>query len=384
MFDWLSDLFTSSNVNPNVDAAPAGWADGGADFVDTGFSPDYGGWLGNGVDFSGFTGTPRGYDAWDVGQGVDFSGFTGTPSGYNSWDLGQGVTYGPQTGGYNYMNSDFYGPPSDMAGGQGGSTLDSIVAMMDKAGKFMNSPGGKFAGAAGAGAISALDAMRRNKMLEKAMKKQEQMLAQRRAENMRYNEPLRLQMGRQAVAPQARQGESVWFKQNELPRAYAEGGYVMSDDELASLQQEAQQAQADARMDRPSALGFVKYMMAGKKMPSEIAAAKRARQQVATDPVSVIRTRQRALDEAAGYAEGGRYVRGGTAGQEDKVQALLSDGEYVMDADVVSALGDGNNEAGAARLDKMRENIRSHKRSAPAGKIPPKAKSPEAYLKKGK
>lgn len=285
---------------------------------------------------------------------------------------------------YAYVNNDFYGPPSDMAAQRGGGTMDAILATMDKAGKFMNSPGGKFAGSMAGAGVSALDAMRRNKMLEKAMKKQEQMLAQRRAENMRYNEPLRLQMGRQAVAPQARQGESVWFKQNELPRAYAEGGYVMSDDELVALQQEARQAQADAQMDRPSALGFIKYMAAGKKMPSEIAAAKRARQQVATDPISVIRARQRALDEAAGYAEGGRYVRGGTAGQDDKVQALLSDGEYVMDADVVSALGDGNNEAGAARLDKMRENIRSHKRSAPAGKIPPKAKSPEAYLKKGK
>lgn len=67
-------------------------------------------------------------------------------------------------------------------------------------------------------------------------------------------------------------------------------------------------------------------------------------------------------------------------GQSDNIPAALSPGEYVMDADVVSALGDGDNNAGAAKLDKMRQNIRTHKRSAPPTKIPPKAKSPEAYL----
>ena len=54
-----------------------------------------------------------------------------------------------------------------------------------------------------------------------------------------------------------------------------------------------------------------------------------------------------------------------------------------MDADTVSALGDGNNAAGAKQLDQMREAIRSHKRSAPPSKIPPKAKSPLQYLAKG-
>lgn len=78
------------------------------------------------------------------------------------------------------------------------------------------------------------------------------------------------------------------------------------------------------------------------------------------------------------------YARGGTAGQDDKVPAMLSHGEYVFDADTVAALGDGNNEAGAGALDRMRENIRRHKRSAPVSKIPPKAKAPEQYLKGAK
>lgn len=81
---------------------------------------------------------------------------------------------------------------------------------------------------------------------------------------------------------------------------------------------------------------------------------------------------------------GGHYVRGASKGQADDVHAALSPGEYVMDADTVSSLGDGNNEAGAAALDQMREHIRRHKRSAPANKIPPKAKDPMAYLKGAK
>jgi len=79
--------------------------------------------------------------------------------------------------------------------------------------------------------------------------------------------------------------------------------------------------------------------------------------------------------------ETGYYVRGKGDGQSDDIPAMLADGEYVFDADVVAALGNGSNEAGAEILDKMREAIRKHKRSAPPGKIPPKAKSPLEYLK---
>jgi hypothetical protein len=82
-------------------------------------------------------------------------------------------------------------------------------------------------------------------------------------------------------------------------------------------------------------------------------------------------------------AEGG-YMEGGTTGQSDKIPAMLSDGEFVMDAETVAMLGDGNNAAGASALEQMRQNIRKQKRSAPANKIPPKAKKPEQYMKKGK
>jgi hypothetical protein len=52
-----------------------------------------------------------------------------------------------------------------------------------------------------------------------------------------------------------------------------------------------------------------------------------------------------------------------------------------MDADIVSALGDGNNEAGARKLDQFREEVRRHKRSAKNNKIPPKAKSLSNYMR---
>lgn len=77
----------------------------------------------------------------------------------------------------------------------------------------------------------------------------------------------------------------------------------------------------------------------------------------------------------------GKHVQGPGTGQSDDIPAMLADGEYVFDADTVSALGDGSNKAGAEALDKMREQIRKHKRSAPVDKIPPKAKQPLQYLK---
>jgi hypothetical protein len=74
------------------------------------------------------------------------------------------------------------------------------------------------------------------------------------------------------------------------------------------------------------------------------------------------------------------YLSGDTGGQDDLIDAKLSDGEYVFDASTVSDLGDGNNAAGARKLDSFRKNIRKHKRG---GKIalPPRVKSLESYLR---
>lgn len=90
-----------------------------------------------------------------------------------------------------------------------------------------------------------------------------------------------------------------------------------------------------------------------------------------------------ALETVFSTRGGSNYVQGKGTGQSDDIDAKLADGEYVFDADIVSALGDGSNKAGAQALDKMREAIREHKRSAPVNKIPPKARSPLAYLEEG-
>ena len=70
-----------------------------------------------------------------------------------------------------------------------------------------------------------------------------------------------------------------------------------------------------------------------------------------------------------------------TDGRTDNIPAMLSPGEYVMDAETVALLGNGNNDAGAKRLDHMREAIRKQKGGALSkGKISPDAQSPLAYL----
>lgn len=78
-------------------------------------------------------------------------------------------------------------------------------------------------------------------------------------------------------------------------------------------------------------------------------------------------------DQSAGYAAGGlaglakgKYLRGQTDGMADKIpariggkqEAALSHGEFVIPADVVSHLGNGNSDAGARRLYEMMDRIR--------------------------
>ena len=83
-----------------------------------------------------------------------------------------------------------------------------------------------------------------------------------------------------------------------------------------------------------------------------------------------------------GYAEGGYAVGGPGGGRDDKIPAMLSDGEYVMDAETVALLGNGSPKAGADALDKFRVEVRKHKgRDLAKGKFSVNAKKPEQYLK---
>jgi hypothetical protein len=78
---------------------------------------------------------------------------------------------------------------------------------------------------------------------------------------------------------------------------------------------------------------------------------------------------------------GGKYVEGKGDGTSDDIAAMLANGEYVFSADVVAALGNGSNKAGASALDQMVSKIRERARSAPPDKLSPDAKSPLEDLK---
>jgi hypothetical protein len=70
------------------------------------------------------------------------------------------------------------------------------------------------------------------------------------------------------------------------------------------------------------------------------------------------------------YAAGGRLLKGPGDGMSDNIPAViggpkpqkaaLADGEFVLSADVVSALGSGSTEAGAKRLYAMMDRVRKH------------------------
>ena len=81
------------------------------------------------------------------------------------------------------------------------------------------------------------------------------------------------------------------------------------------------------------------------------------------DLVEKVRSGQ--FDDNAGDAEG--MVRGMGDGMDDMIPAsmkegdqdvLLSDGEFVVPADVVSGLGNGSSDAGADKLDNMMDRVR--------------------------
>jgi hypothetical protein len=78
-------------------------------------------------------------------------------------------------------------------------------------------------------------------------------------------------------------------------------------------------------------------------------------------------------------------VNGPGTGRSDDIPAVLSDGEYVIDAETVALLGDGSNKAGAKKLDELRVKVRKHKGQKLAkGRFSANAKKAEAYLSGGR
>ena len=90
------------------------------------------------------------------------------------------------------------------------------------------------------------------------------------------------------------------------------------------------------------------------------------------------------LPDTTRFARGGFAVEGAGDGRDDKIPALLSDGEYVIDAETVALLGNGSNKAGAKLLDSFRVKVRKQKgKKLARGKFSDNAKRPEQYMAGG-
>jgi len=83
------------------------------------------------------------------------------------------------------------------------------------------------------------------------------------------------------------------------------------------------------------------------------------------------------------YSEGGAgttYIQGQGDGTSDQIPAMVANSEFVLPADVVSALGNGSSDSGADILDQFIRTIREHKHSNPSDELPPESKGPLEYL----
>jgi hypothetical protein len=82
-----------------------------------------------------------------------------------------------------------------------------------------------------------------------------------------------------------------------------------------------------------------------------------------------------------GGHHGPGQVKGIGSGQEDKIPAWLSDGEYVWSAQDVADLGDGSTDEGVRRLDKMRQMVRRQAGRKDVKKIAKPQKGIDTMLK---
>ncbi|RPJ30159.1 MAG: hypothetical protein EHM17_00320 [Verrucomicrobiaceae bacterium] len=139
-------------------------------------------------------------------------------------------------------------------------------------------------------------------------------------------------------------------------------GYQGQVPVLSAVRERVPQA---ASTQRPGAGGKRYFSDTQYVAPDQAAAAQAAAAQQAQGLAQL-----NAARPTPGYAEGGiaqgYYLGGDTDGMADEIPAnidgkqpaKLSDGEFVVPADVVSHLGNGNSEAGAQRLYEMMDRIR--------------------------
>lgn len=79
------------------------------------------------------------------------------------------------------------------------------------------------------------------------------------------------------------------------------------------------------------------------------------------------------LPEAAEMASAGQVARAaGGMVDDDEIEVKLSGGEFLVSPDQVAAIGQGDVEAGAKALDELVASVREHSQAAVAGMGPPK------------
>jgi len=114
---------------------------------------------------------------------------------------------------------------------------------------------------------------------------------------------------------------------------------------------------------------------AGRRYFSDVIFAEKPKEK----PMSVEEARAQAKEQVSGFTAGGAvlqdggYLEGDTDGQADLVpgsidgvqEALLSHGEFVLPADVVAMLGNGNSNAGAEALDDFMKSVRREATGTP-------------------
>ena len=114
---------------------------------------------------------------------------------------------------------------------------------------------------------------------------------------------------------------------------------------------------------------------AGRRYFSDVIFAEKPKEK----PMSVEEARAQAKEQVSGFTAGGTvlqdggYLEGDTDGQADLVpgsidgvqEALLSHGEFVLPADVVAMLGNGNSNAGAEALDDFMKSVRREATGTP-------------------
>lgn len=258
------------------------------------------------------------------------------------------------------------------------SIWDKVVAFGDDVEKFRGSGLGKLAGATGGGLLAYMDYAKRKKIMQDIASKQMAFLDAQNAKAAKYDPAVYYDNQRSAAPSGAWGAGQSAFANNtiRMPVSTSKAGYF-----------------AEGGQPQPQKTGVLGALGALLGLDQRTEEQRKAEEKERARRARMTPSEQFNEDTAAAFQKDivrtGQptpkgYMAGGTSGQSDKIPAMLSDGEFVMDADTVSALGDGNNAAGASALEQMRQNIRKHKRAAPVNKIPPKAKKPEAYLKKGK